>query len=206
MRLGKADEGEKELKEFQRLQQKAAADRARDLELGGLRREAQLSSSQRRPREGRHAAAPGPRARAGRSHRAPQPGPRLAPRRKAGRSHRALQGGGRAATRPAEVHQHLAEAYAALGRADDSRRELEIYEQLTQERLQRAGAPTVSAARPPTRSRRLLPCGALSPLADASVIRAAAAAVRLRQRRGPRRPRLPPRQRRQRRIAIFRRS
>ena len=30
MRLGKADEGEKELKEFERLQQKAAADRARD--------------------------------------------------------------------------------------------------------------------------------------------------------------------------------
>ena len=45
MRLGKADEGEKELKEFERLQQKAAADRARDLELGRIRREAQLSSS-----------------------------------------------------------------------------------------------------------------------------------------------------------------
>jgi len=42
---------------------------------------------------------------------------------------------------PSDVHLRMAEAYAALGRADDSRRETEIYEQLTQDRLQRAGAP-----------------------------------------------------------------
>jgi hypothetical protein len=42
---------------------------------------------------------------------------------------------------PAEAHQHLATAYAALGRADDSRRELEVYEQLKRSRLQQGGAP-----------------------------------------------------------------
>jgi hypothetical protein len=40
---------------------------------------------------------------------------------------------------PDEAHQYLATAYAALNRADDSRRELEIYEQLKRSRLQQAG-------------------------------------------------------------------
>jgi hypothetical protein len=42
---------------------------------------------------------------------------------------------------PTEAHQHLATAYAALGRADDSRRELEVYEQLKRSRLQQGVAP-----------------------------------------------------------------
>jgi Flp pilus assembly protein TadD len=41
---------------------------------------------------------------------------------------------------PDDVHRLLADAYAALGRDDDSRRELGIYTQLKHDRLQRAGA------------------------------------------------------------------
>jgi len=39
-----------------------------------------------------------------------------------------------------DVHRYLAEAYSALGRDEESRRELAVYEQLKHERLQRSGA------------------------------------------------------------------
>ena len=42
---------------------------------------------------------------------------------------------------PSDVHLRMAEAYAALGRDDDSRREMKLYQQLAQDRLQRASAP-----------------------------------------------------------------
>ncbi len=140
MRLGKADEGERELKEFERLQQKAAADRARDLELGRIRREAQLSSS-----NGDHEKA------ASLLRRALE----LAPDDPiahlnlgmalmlAGKPAEAIEQYTAAVTlkAPSDVHLRMAEAYAALGRADDSRRETEIYEQLAQDRLQRTGTP-----------------------------------------------------------------
>ena len=41
---------------------------------------------------------------------------------------------------PADIHRYLAEAYAALGRNEESRRELAAYEQVKHDRLQRAGA------------------------------------------------------------------
>ena len=140
MRLGRGDEGEKELKEFERLQQEAAAANARDLELGRLRREAQLSSD-----GGDHQRA------AALLRRALE----LAPRDPisylnlgialllSGQPAEAAEAFTRslALNGPPEAHQQLADAYAALGRADDSRRELEIYEQLKQSRLQRAGNP-----------------------------------------------------------------
>ncbi len=90
MRLGKADEGEKELKEFERLQQQAAADRARDLELGRIRREAQLSSSNGDHEKAASLLRRAPGSGAGRSHRAPQPGHGPDARREASRSHRAV--------------------------------------------------------------------------------------------------------------------
>jgi Flp pilus assembly protein TadD len=42
---------------------------------------------------------------------------------------------------PPDVHERLADAYAALGRTEDSRRELDLYERLKQNRLQQAGTP-----------------------------------------------------------------
>ena len=140
MRLGKTDEGEKALKEFERLQQEAAASRARDLELGGLRREAQLSSS-----SGDHEKAVSLLRRA----------VELAPADPIAHFNlgMALMLAGKPAdaieqyttavalNAPSDVHLRLAEAYAALGRADDSRREQDTYERLRQSRLRRAGSP-----------------------------------------------------------------
>src|SRR6185369_5029538 len=132
MRLGKADEGEKELKEFERLQQKAAADRTRDLELGRIRREAQLSSS-----NGDHENA------ATLLRRALDlvPDDPIAHLNLgmalmlAGKPAEAIEQYTAAVTlnAPSDVHLRMAEAYEALGRADDSRREMGIYEQLTQD-------------------------------------------------------------------------
>jgi tetratricopeptide (TPR) repeat protein len=140
MRLGRADEGEKELKEFERLQQEAAAGRARDLELGTLRREAQMNSA-----SGDHQKAVAILRRA----------LELAPADPiahlnlgmalilAGQPAEAVEQltATIAMSGPAEAHQHLATAYAALGRADDSRRELDVYEQLKRTRLQQGDAP-----------------------------------------------------------------
>jgi hypothetical protein len=41
---------------------------------------------------------------------------------------------------PPDVHRHLAEAYAAMGQAEDSRREIATYERLKQDALRRRSA------------------------------------------------------------------
>jgi tetratricopeptide (TPR) repeat protein len=140
MRLGRTAEGEKELKEFERLQQEDAAARARELELGGLTREARISSA-----NGDYQKAISLLRRA----------LELAPRDPV--SHLNLGTALLLSGQPAEaiehftsavaldgppvLHQQLADAYAALGRTEDSRRELEIFEQLKRSRLQHAAAP-----------------------------------------------------------------
>jgi tetratricopeptide (TPR) repeat protein len=140
MRLGRTAEGEKELKEFERLQQEDAASRARELELGGLTREARISSA-----NGDYQKAVSLLRRA----------LELAPQDPVSHLNlgTALLLGGQPAEAvehftaavaldgPPVLHQQLADAYAALGRTEDSRRELEIYEQLKRSRLQRAAAP-----------------------------------------------------------------
>jgi tetratricopeptide (TPR) repeat protein len=139
LRLGNADEGQRELETFQRLQTELAAARARDLELGGLRREASVSSA-----AGDHQKAVALLRRA----------LEIAPNEMvshlnlgialmlAGQPVEAIERFNRALALngPDEIHQRLAQAYAAVGRNDDSRRELELYEQLKQTRLQHAGA------------------------------------------------------------------
>ena len=139
LRLGKPDEGQKELETFQRLQAEIAAARARDLELGGLRREASVSSAAGEHQKAvtllRRALEIAPNEMV--SHLnlgmalmlAGQPGEAIE------RFTRALALNG-----PDDIHQRLAQAYGALGRNDESRRELELYEQLKQTRLQHAGA------------------------------------------------------------------
>jgi tetratricopeptide (TPR) repeat protein len=140
MRLGRAEEGEKELKEFERLQQDAAASRARDLELGTLRREAQMNSA-----SGDHQKAVGLLRRAlGLAPADPIAHLNLGMALiLSGQPAEAVEQltAAIAMSGPAEAHQHLATAYAALGRADDSRRELEVYEQLKRSRLQQGVAP-----------------------------------------------------------------
>jgi tetratricopeptide (TPR) repeat protein len=139
IRLGRSDEGQHELDEFQRTQAQDAAARARVLELGGLRREASVSSASGDHEKAiallRKALDLEPDAAV--SHlnlglallRAGQPAEAVTRFQAAA----ALNG-------PPDVHRHLADAYAALGRDDDSRRELEIYARLKHDRLQRTGA------------------------------------------------------------------
>ncbi len=140
MRLGRTDDGERELKAFEQLQQDEAAARARDLELGGLRREAQISSGSGDYAKSvellRRAMALAPSDPVSYLNLgmalmlAKQPADAVEQFLRAV----ALNG-------PPETHQHLADAYAALGRDEDSRRELEIYAQIRQGRLQRTGPP-----------------------------------------------------------------
>lgn len=138
LRLGRTEEGQTELAAFQRLQADDAAARARSLELGGLKREASEHSA-----NGDHEKA------VALLRRALDLEPNDAV------SHLnlglALLYAGHAADAierfesavalkaPPDVHRHLAEAYAALGRDEDSRRELALYQQLQQDSLRRAG-------------------------------------------------------------------
>lgn len=139
LRLGHTEEGQQALDVFQRLQADTAAARARDLELGGLRREASVSSA-----AGDHQKAVTLLRRAMEiapdemvSHLnlgialmlAGQPADAI------DRFQSALALNG-----PDDIHQRLADAYARLGQNDDSRRELEIYDRAKQARLQRTGA------------------------------------------------------------------
>ncbi len=137
VRLGRAEEGQKELEEFQRLQSLDAAARARDLELGGLRREATISSA-----AGDHQKA------VALLRKALQLEPDNAVSYLnlgmalvlAGQPAEAVEQLTKAASlnAPIEVHRQLAEAYAALGRAADNRREMDIYEQAKRSRLRTA--------------------------------------------------------------------
>ncbi len=139
IRLGKTDEGQKELIEFQRLQEQDAAARAKELELGGLRREATVSSGAGDHRKAvallRKALVLAPDEAVSYLNLgmalvlAEQPADAIEYLRTAA-----------AMNAPIEVHRQLAGAYAALGQTDNSRRELDVYEQLTQARLQRTGA------------------------------------------------------------------
>jgi tetratricopeptide (TPR) repeat protein len=134
MRLGRTEEGKEELQVFERLQGDATAAQARDLELGALKREASASSA-----NGDHGKAVSLLRRA------------LALKPDEAVSHLnlglALLRAGQPAEAivhftsavgldaPVEVHKYLAEAYAAIGQIDESRRERALYEAARQENL-----------------------------------------------------------------------
>ena len=140
IRLGRTDEGTHEMQLFQRLQAEDAAARSKALELGALRREGSLATA-----GGEHAKAVELLQRA------------LVYDPTSASSHvdlgRALLAAGRAAEAverletaaalraPIEVHVHLANAYAALGRADDAVRERTEYERLKQQSIRTRGNP-----------------------------------------------------------------
>ena len=138
LRVGRTGEGQKELETFQHLQAEDAAAHARELELGGLKREASESSA-----SGDHEKA------VALLRKALLLEPNLAVSHLnlglallyAGHPAEAIDRFKSAAAlnAPPDVHQHLAQAYAALGQDEDSRRELALYEQMKQESLRRAG-------------------------------------------------------------------
>lgn len=139
VRLGRTDEGQKELETFQRLQTEAASAHARDIELGGLRREASESSA-----KGDHQQAVALLQKA----LALEPGSAVSHLNLglallyAGQPAAAVERFQSAVllNAPPEVHQHLAQAYEALGQTEQRLKELAIYERLRRESLERAGA------------------------------------------------------------------
>jgi tetratricopeptide (TPR) repeat protein len=139
LRLGRTDEGNRELEVYQRLQAEATALQSKQLEIAALRRDAALSAT-----SGDHARA----ADLLRKALAANPGD---PASELELGLALLRGGRaaeaiphlRAATVPGgspDVHRHLADAYEAAGQADESRRERALYAQARQDALRRAGA------------------------------------------------------------------
>jgi len=139
LRLGRTDEGQKELDEFQRRQSEAAVAHARELELGGLRREAEISSA-----GGDHQKA------VSLLRKALELEPNVVVSHLnlglallyAGQPAEAIERFKSAEVLNAgfEIHRHMAEAYALLGQIEESRRQLAIYDRMKQESLRRAGA------------------------------------------------------------------
>ncbi len=136
LRLERTDEGRRELAVFERIQAESMAARNRGLELGRLRREAAVSTSAndfaRAVALWRSAIEYEPRAAV--SHM--ELGLALV---RSGQAAQAIEALTTAASlnAPAIVYRHLAETYAALGQADDSRRAQDTYARLKQEALRR---------------------------------------------------------------------
>jgi tetratricopeptide (TPR) repeat protein len=136
MRLDKPDEARQELSAFERLQADETAAVARQMTLNGLRREASVRSDtgewDRAVALLRKVLELAPDDASSNVElglallRSGQPAEAVDRFKTAERLAASL-----------EVHQHLAAAYAALGRNDDSQRELAMYRQLRREALQR---------------------------------------------------------------------
>jgi tetratricopeptide (TPR) repeat protein len=139
LRLGRADEGTRELQEYQRLQAEATAQQSKRLEIAALRRDAAVSAA-----SGDHVRAVALLRKALEAEpgdsvseielglallRAGKPAEAL-PHLRAG----VVPGGS------PDVHRHLAAAYEAAGQPDESRRERALYAQARQDVLRRAGA------------------------------------------------------------------
>jgi predicted Zn-dependent protease len=139
LRLGRADDGTRELQEYQRLQSEATALQSKQLEIAALRRDATVSAA-----NGDHDRAVALLRKALDA----EPGDPAAELElglallRAGKAADAIPHL-RAAAVPGsapDVHRHLAAAYQAAGQADDSRRERALYAQARQDALRRAGA------------------------------------------------------------------
>ena len=138
IRLGKADEGAAEMQVFQRLQAEDSEARARQFELGRLRREASVSRAAGDAANAvtllRRALVYEPRSAT--SHL--DLGLALL---ESGQTAEAIERLNTAAAlnAPLDVHRHLAKAYAALGQKADSDREQALYERLKREAISRTG-------------------------------------------------------------------
>lgn len=138
LRLGRSDEGNRELQEYQRLQSEATALQSKRFEVAALRRDATVSAA-----NGDHDRAIALLRKAleadpGNPVSELDLGLALLRAAKAAEaiSHlRAAVPGG-----APDVHRQLAAAYEAAGQADEARRERALYAQARQEALRRAGA------------------------------------------------------------------
>jgi tetratricopeptide (TPR) repeat protein len=138
LRLGRADDGKRELQEYQRLQTQATALQSKQLAIAALRRDATISASngdhERAVALLRQALAADPASPAAELDlglallRAGKPSDAI-PHLRA-----ALPGGS------PEAHRHLAAAYDAAGQAEEGQRERAAYAQARQDVLRRAGA------------------------------------------------------------------
>ena len=138
LRLGRADEGSRELAEYQRLQSEATVLQSKRFEIAALRRDATVSAANgdhdraiallRKALEA-DPANPASELDLGlellRAGKAADAIPHL---------RAAIPGG------PPDVHRQLAAAYDAAGQSDESRRERALYVQARQDALRRAGA------------------------------------------------------------------
>jgi tetratricopeptide (TPR) repeat protein len=139
LRLGKADEGNRELQEYQRLQREATALQSKRLEIAALRRDATVSAA-----NGDHDRAVALLRKALEAEpddpaSALDLGLALLRAGKAADAIPHLRAGVVPGGSP-DVHRHLAAAYEAAGQADESRRQRALYAQARQEALRRAGA------------------------------------------------------------------
>jgi tetratricopeptide (TPR) repeat protein len=139
LRLGRADEGNRELQEYQRLQTEATAAQSKRLEIAALRRDAIVSAA-----NGDHdravallrkalEAAPGDPA------SELDLGLALLRAGKAADAIPHLRAGAVPGSSP-DVHRHLAAAYEAAGQDEESKRERARYVQARQDALRRTGA------------------------------------------------------------------
>jgi len=138
LRLGRADEGNRELQEYQRLQREATALQSKQLELAALRRDATVSAA-----NGDHDRAiallrKALEADAGNPASEFDLGLAILRAGKAAEAIPHLRAGVPGA--PPDVHRHLADAYEAAGQADAARGERALYAQARQDALRRAGA------------------------------------------------------------------
>jgi tetratricopeptide (TPR) repeat protein len=139
LRLGRADEGNRELQEYQRLQNEATALQSKRLEIAALRRDATVSAA-----KGEHDRAVALLRKALDADPADpaaelELGLALLRAGKAGDALPHLRAGAVPGSAP-DVHLHLAAAYEATGQPDASRRERALYAQARQDALRSAGA------------------------------------------------------------------
>jgi tetratricopeptide (TPR) repeat protein len=139
LRLGRADEGHRELQEYERLQSAATALQSKQLEIAALRRDAAVSGA-----SGDHARAVALLRKAldadpGDPAAELELGQALLRAGMAAEAITHLRAGLVPGSSP-DVHRHLAAAYEAAGQTDDARRERALYAQARQDALRRAGA------------------------------------------------------------------
>jgi tetratricopeptide (TPR) repeat protein len=138
MRLGDAEEGSRQLQEFQRLQTAASAEQARSLELKMLTQEASASLEKK---EYDRAITLLEKALVYETTATTYADLGVVLMR-AGRHQEALDAFKNALDLKdgAEIHRQLSQAYQALGRPDESQKQRDLYKRLKEEQLRKAGA------------------------------------------------------------------